>query len=620
MGVLKMAPSGSPRKHVSKARKNGPKDDTPHPTAATDNNQHQNKDILSSRRHSMDYVTADGVFLRTGHADKKTWYFLCLKELWDNCVDFLWRYYQGASDAFVTTEITMTNNSMFHVKVRNSNSKNIPVFQNLPATFDFDMRYGSKQNLRIISRGMLGDAMKQILAWAYVLIHTTKEGNGNGFVDRQWDKPLIIRHNGLECHVFLNVDKANQTIHADIRTVPVKLSHTHTEIELTWPILDDVDLDIRSIERFCKIYTIPTTDISFRFRLVDNSKPKPKPTDSISASSDYIKWKEEREARKNNPLIASELIKALSSPARKAAIIIERPAVHPIATGWSNTSSIHCITPEEFVSSFITVYDKQSNLVYDVLKQHREGSNLKKTDDNRMSIADLMLDSDRHKKIEGFYHQLDSVMGPPKRLSLPYPINDFNKRKQPLVYRITHLYPELLDADKAVYKAANGFHDGDGYTLLHYPFMFEVVAVPFNDKALDNNTNRATEFFGFVNYSISPKGNNFEGKYEWYDKNWKWSPKTAHDIIGFLEHLKFEFEEYSASMTKLPCIIVANLVSPRIDYHGHDKSRIDTAPFVETIMSTIRKMAEGIRTFRGLVIHLKASMTASSLPRTLRRR
>jgi hypothetical protein len=134
-----------------------------------------------------------------------------------------WKYYQGSSpiNATIENEITKTNDSMLHVKVRNTNSKNIPVFQNLTAIFDYDMRYGSKQNQRIISRGTLGDAMKQILSWPYVLIHTTNEGNGNGFVDTQWDKPLIIRHNGLERHVFLHVDKCNQTINLT-RSMPVK--------------------------------------------------------------------------------------------------------------------------------------------------------------------------------------------------------------------------------------------------------------------------------------------------------------------------------------------------------------------------------------------------------------
>ena len=281
----------------------------------------------------------------------------------------MWKYYQGAAvtDVTIEIEITKTNDSMLHIKIRNTNGKNIPVFQNLSAIFDFDMRYGSKQNQRIISRGMLGDAMKQVLSWPYVLIHATKEGNGNGFVDRQWDKPLIIRHNGLERHVFLHVDKGNQTINSDVRSAASikKLSHTGTEIELTWPIPDDIDLDIHDIERYSRLYPILTTDVSFKFRLIDNSRDKPKRT----AASDFLD---------TNTDVKSEPAKTLSSPGRKAAINIEYPALHPIATGWNNVSSIHSYYPEEFTTSLTSVYDKQSTLVYDVQKTYREGSNLQK--------------------------------------------------------------------------------------------------------------------------------------------------------------------------------------------------------------------------------------------------
>ena len=279
----------------------------------------------------MDYVTPGGVILRTGHADKIMWYLLCLKELWDNSVISRGSYYQGAPDVTIETEITKTNDSMFHVKMRNTNSKNIPVFQNLSAIFDYDMRYGSKQNQRIISRGMLGDAMKQILSWPYVLIHTTREGNGTGFIDQQWDKPLIIRHNGLERHVFLHVDKGRQTIESEIRPVPIKLSHTDTEIELTWPIIDDINLDIHDdIEVFCRLYPILTTDVSFKFRLVDNSKR------TRTAKLDDKEKKKDGRGKG----IASELINVLSSPAPKATINIESPALHPIVTG-SNDLPLH---------------------------------------------------------------------------------------------------------------------------------------------------------------------------------------------------------------------------------------------------------------------------------------
>lgn len=498
----------------------------------------------------------------------------------------MWKYYQGAAvtDVTIEIEITKTNDSMLHIKIRNTNGKNIPVFQNLSAIFDFDMRYGSKQNQRIISRGMLGDAMKQVLSWPYVLIHATKEGNGNGFVDRQWDKPLIIRHNGLERHVFLHVDKGNQTINSDVRSAASikKLSHTGTEIELTWPIPDDIDLDIHDIERYSRLYPILTTDVSFKFRLIDNSRDKPKRT----AASDFLD---------TNTDVKSEPAKTLSSPGRKAAINIEYPALHPIATGWNNVSSIHSYYPEEFTTSLTSVYDKQSTLVYDVQKTYREGSNLQKKEDNQISIADLMLDPDRHKKIEGFYYQLRSLLAPPKRLSLPYASN---KRKQPLVDRITQLYPGELNPNKAVYKAMHGFYEGKG---ICYPFLFEMVAVPYNNESLEGNHDRPTKFFGYVNYSISPRGNKFEGSYEWDDK--QYYTHYAHDIVDVLQQFKFNFNEYASARTKLPCIIVANLVSPRIDYHGHDKSRIDTAPFEQTILHTIRKVAEGIQTFQAAGWH-----------------
>jgi hypothetical protein len=107
----------------------------------------------------MDYVTVSGVVLRTGYANKNDWYLLCVKELLDNAIDFLWKNYQGTSAATAVLVDIIKDDLLFHVKIHNTNSKNIPVFQNLSAVFDYDIRYGSKQNQHIISRGMLGDAM-----------------------------------------------------------------------------------------------------------------------------------------------------------------------------------------------------------------------------------------------------------------------------------------------------------------------------------------------------------------------------------------------------------------------------------------------------------------------------
>ena len=263
----------SPEKiHELSGSKNGAKEAPPTPSFVQ-----PPKDIFSSKRHSMNYVTVDGVKLKTGYADKRDWYFLCLKELFDNAVDFLWDKYKGASDAAIDVYIEKTNDSptRLRIKIRNTNPNNEEALtlERLNLIFDFDMTAGSKQNLHIVSRGVLGDAMKQVLALPYVLIHA--HDDGTTFANRQWEYPLIIRSNGKEFHVPLHVDLANQIILSlPIEKTDAKISiGTDTEIEVTLPIIDEVsdNLNIHAIEQYCKEYPIFTTDISFRFKLVDNS-------------------------------------------------------------------------------------------------------------------------------------------------------------------------------------------------------------------------------------------------------------------------------------------------------------------------------------------------------------
>src|SRR2546425_5548737 len=133
-GATKMAEKDGSNKHDYKPGENVPKRVSP-----------PSPDIFSFKKHSMDYFTVNGVILRTGYHDKKYWYMLCIKELLDNAVDFLWKYYQGHSDTNIRVYVTK-DDSVLHIKIRNSNSQNIPVFQNVDLIFDTEMRYGSKQN------------------------------------------------------------------------------------------------------------------------------------------------------------------------------------------------------------------------------------------------------------------------------------------------------------------------------------------------------------------------------------------------------------------------------------------------------------------------------------------
>jgi hypothetical protein len=546
----------------------------------------------------MDYFTINGVILRTGYADKKYWYILVIKELLDNAVDFLWKHYRDYSDTSITVYV-IKKDSLLHLKVRNSNSRNVTVFQNLNLIFDPEMRYGSKQNEKVISRGTLGDAMKQILALPYVLIHSGDDGTA--FTNEQWNKPLIIRCNGKESHVRIIVDKAKQTYTLDINEIEL-VDNTDTEIEVFLPLI--LDLDIHYIENFCRIYPLLTTDISFEFHLIDNSTESETRREKHYHHTDG--WLEEK------PMQSSPIT-------RNAAINIEYPALHPISTKWNNICSIHSLMPEEFVTLITGVYDQESITVYDAIQKLREGNNIKKTDENQISIAKFLSNPDYPKKLEGEFSRLKGTLDAPRELSLPY--SDNKVRKQALVSRVCSIYP-LLDPEKSVYKVMRGTYNDDkvrkvmhqsdmygtiyrleeGKGILQYSFAIEFLVIPYKTSALNDDTtgepiDRSSKFIGCVSYSFSPRSNEFEGDYQWYDKDGY--PITSTSMTDILSALNFRFYDYSDSKIKIPAVIIVNIVSPRVDYHGHDKSRIDTHAFSETIIEAAKKIADSVQTFRG---------------------
>jgi hypothetical protein len=529
------------------------------------------KDVFTSRKHSMDYFTADGVMLRTGYKSKRDWYLLPIREMLDNDIDFLWKYYKGAEDACIVVNVSM-DNDLFRLGIQNSNYKNIPVFSDLKSIFDYDMRYGSKQDLHIISRGMLGDAMKQILSLGYVLLHTSDDGTA--FTNKQWEYPLIIRHNKREWKIYLYIDKALQAPQVKFMESKEELAHTNTELELVLPITDEVrnSLDRDYIEQFCRKYSVFTTDISFKFRILDeishNTELEIRRSESVSDEID----------------ITSEFTEAISTVPVKGILNIDIPALHPISLEWSNTNSIHSYKPEEFISRLINVHDKNATTVYDIMITYREGTHIKKTDENRISLAKFLSGLDKDKRIERLYHQLKDIDNPAQELSLPY-TSVTKKRSRIIAERIGKLY-DIDNEKEPSYKLVRGFYNNG---VVKYPFAFEITAIPLN-----NPSEKSTEIITAVNYSVSPRENTFEGDYEWDDKNGRihW----ARNINELLQ--KHGFHGYNGPKSRLPSIIVANLVTSRRDPQGYDKSSIDTQPFTETIAIAVDRMASGIQTFR----------------------
>jgi hypothetical protein len=539
-------------------------------------------EIFTSRKHAMDYFTADGVILRTGYKNKRDWYLLPIREILDNDVDFLWKYYKGSNKASISVDVKI-GPELFYLNIRNTNESNFSVFPDLESIFNYDMRYGSKQDVHTITRGMLGDAMKQILSLGYVLLHAGDDDR-NSFTDKQWEHPLVIRHNREEWTIHLNYSKAQQQEDVKVIRTDNEIPYTDTEIELRLPIIDELRnaLTRDYIEEFCTKYTLFTTDISFKFSIIDD-----------------INHKHEDQIQEQDLDIAKAVIDKLSKVPPKGILHINLPALHPISLekDWSNADSIHSYTPEEFMRRIQNVHDKSIS-VYDVLFTFREGNRIKKTPENQISVSELISSEDRDKKMQELYEQLKNVLSPPSRLSLPYTTNT-KKRRQALYSRIAH--SKFYDVDtkkKYSYKLVKGFYND---STVEYPFAFEILAIPRKDPLVSKPGEVArakdTIFIGAVNYSVSPKTNNFE-----YDEHYGDSENystTRRDIFHILKWKGFkEPDTYS----KLPCIIIANLITPRRDPLGHDKSTIDTKPFIDTIESAVEKMVSGIQTYSAVNI------------------
>ncbi|MGC1135169.1 MAG: hypothetical protein WA941_20240 [Nitrososphaeraceae archaeon] len=545
-------------------------------------------EISTYRKHSMDYFTRDGVILRTGFSNLRDWFLLCIKELLDNAVDFLVRNYQAADNCIIAVEIFKDDN-FFHLKVRNSNYNNCEAFMNKPAIFNYDGRYGSKQDLHIISRGMLGDAQKQILAFGYILIHL--HDDGSEFKEKQWNKPLIIRHNGKEYKIYLKVDKARQvSIVSGLDQATGEVQHTDTEIELTLPIPDEIrnDLNRKCIENFCKKYPLFTTDITFKFQITDNS-------------SYGFAAEEPAQISDLDSEIPRIILTTIADESPRATLNIEYNALHPISREpWYKQNSVHSYTAEEFKRRIVNMDSKQAKeiCVYDFLATYREGRNSKKTSENQILVAELLLlpDGDRDKKIELFYNQLKAALPPLVKLALPYTTNK-EERKNALIARCNRLYGNLdKDKSKAAYRAIHGKYE-DKKRKISYPYCIEILAIPFDDpRSAGNNV----EFIGVVNFSISPKedSNLFEGDYSQYLTNDAYS--KPRNILGVLQN--FGFHDYANDTAKIPCLIVVNLVTHRRDPHGQDKSRIDITPFAGTIVDAVRKLASDIKSYRAVGI------------------
>ncbi len=258
------------------------------PTRSSSRSSKNSSSVYTSTKQSMDYVTVSGIAQRINVSPDKFPEF-CLKELLDNAVEFLESNYKKHSDRrlvavfvkkyMITLEgQTKQQQHILQIVVRNSNDNNLVPFPNLPAIFNYDIFYSSKRHQHRISRGALGDALKEILAIPYALISSTE--TGDSFIHRQWPLPLIIRFNGGEYRIYLNVNKTNDDA-APISTKiegPFKPTNgdsrtDYIEVELSLPILTTSAVQgmdpVYKLEQYYQKYILFRNNrIEFRFNKI----------------------------------------------------------------------------------------------------------------------------------------------------------------------------------------------------------------------------------------------------------------------------------------------------------------------------------------------------------------
>jgi hypothetical protein len=80
----------------------------------------------------------------------------------------------------------------------------------IQSIFNYDSFYSTKRNLYKISRGALGDALKEVACIPYAI--------ADRYDVQGWQEPLIITtSSGKRFHIRIQIDKLEQTIHSEVK-------------------------------------------------------------------------------------------------------------------------------------------------------------------------------------------------------------------------------------------------------------------------------------------------------------------------------------------------------------------------------------------------------------------
>jgi DNA topoisomerase VI subunit B len=495
--------------------------------------------IFTSQNANMDYLTVKGIETRTG-VEKDSLPGFVTKELLDNAADFM----ESQHTINPKIEISISKQKSFlQIKVgSSSNGKQIFSKDMLESIFNFEKAYSSKRNQYKITRGALGDAFKEIVCAPYALARDSNNNNPQ----QQWNEPLIIRNNKT-FKVYLVIDRAKNDFYSKIFESESELeiqfdvkrnSNSNTiEVETRLPLTDKSDHTINEIERFIIDYALLNTHIEF---------------------SIYLPNGKFHHLYQTQPMLAK----------------------------WSNQTSIYYYSLQEF-EDFISGLDDNEMKIYNVLynASFREVSNISKSDFPQITVGQLKLCPTDVENIYKLLHDRETTkMGPPTELSLPFNIKQAARKKaiEDRLKQVGIPYKLVKYKQKSDYYLANG---------IQVPFFFEVTIVHSDSPPINLNL----DLIESLNSSTMP--NNYQVFYGSYEDTFIWSSSKG-DSIQHGESILDILKRYGYSHNEKDCkkkhsVIIANLISPKIDFRSYGKSSIDVTPFAKVIAETTAKACMG---------------------------
>ncbi len=506
---------------------------------------------FSNESQTTDYTSIEGLRTRLGIDNDRLFGNFIVKELMDNALDFIEQnakkiqeLKQKNKDENPYVNVTITEEEIENKKkitkiiVRNSNTDNDVFPKNgIENIFNLEKYYSSKRHQHIIKRGALGDGLKEILCIPYAF---AIENN-----DDSWNYPLIfnisnkklieVRINNLS-QVRKNLESPDITITS--KELSIEEEETNNKFTEIVVYLPNIAVYYNSILFLFNKYALSNTHIDFHFELPNKHYYKP----NYKATQNIVDW--------------------------------------------SNYQSIYYYSLPDFERLIYSLQDKSnSNIANYVQKYFREGTNIKKDElldilnSNKNSIIDK-----NNKNIEGIYQRLKQIpsKGPQldNKRQVPF---DQKKRENALKKRFGEIY-QINDDDSFVYKKINGYFSGSNHNSeIEFPYILEIIIanIPYYPKKL--------YFYSSINFSPTLRYNPFQNQSNEDIFSWKNKKKRKDDsqtkpgssIIDILEDCGYSYDTQKHNKSK-PNLVMINLISPRVDYTGRNKSYIKLDQFVSS--------------------------------------